>query len=125
MNKRFLKRHFKDSKGNLYEGYLQDINTRLDQDNGEQKSQSDVRALLAACKTPDVSERFQRLDHLLDIERFASFAAMEMLIAHWDGYTLHTNNYRFYHEPDSGKMVFIAHGSTAFFVALTFPFSPR
>jgi len=115
MNKRFLKRHFKDGKGNLYEGYLQDINTRLDQDNGEQKNQSDVRALLAACKTVDLSERFQRLDHLLDIERFASFAAMEMLIAHWDGYTLHTNNYRFYHDPGSGKIVFIAHGLDSVF----------
>jgi len=115
MDKRFLKRHFKDPKGNLYEGYLQDINTRLDQDNGDEKSQTDVRALLRACRIPDLSERFQRLNKLLDMERFASFAAMEMLIAHWDGYTLHTNNYRFYHDPSSGKMVFIAHGLDSVF----------
>ena len=116
MNKHFLKRHFKNNTGNLYEGYLRDINTHLDQDNGEDTSQADVRALLTACRTPDLSERFERLNRVLDVDRFASFAAIEMLIAHWDGYTLHTNNYRFYHDPASDKMVFIAHGLDAVFI---------
>ena len=115
MNKRFLKHHFGDASGNLYEGYLRDIDSRLDQDNGTNTTQADVRALLAACRVPDPSERFQRLDQLLDLGRFASFAAIEILSAHWDGYTLHTNNYRMYHEPGSGKMVFIAHGLDAVF----------
>jgi len=115
MNKGFLKRNFHDSSGNLYEGYLRDINGRLDQDNGSETSQRDVRTLFAACQVPDLTERFQRLNKLLDVDRFASFAAMEMLIAHWDGYTLHTNNYRFYHDPGSDKMVFIAHGLDAVF----------
>jgi hypothetical protein len=35
---------------------------------------------------------------------------MEVLIGHWDGYTIHTNNYRLYHDPTSDKMVFITHG---------------
>lgn len=116
MNKRFLKRNFKNNNGNLYEGYLRDINTRMDQDNGEDTSQSDVRALLAACRIPEVTQRFERLNRVLDVERFAAFAAVEMLIAHWDGYTLHTNNYRFYHDPASDKMVFIAHGLDAVFI---------
>src|SRR5258706_5282341 len=116
MNKRFLKRNFKNNNGNLYEGYLHDINTRLDQDNGQDTSQTDVRALLAACRIPDLSQRFERLNRVLDVERFAAFAAIEMLIAHWDGYTLHTNNYRFYHDPKSDKMVFIAHGLDAVFI---------
>src|SRR5262249_35026194 len=45
-----------------------------------------------------------------DVDRFISFAAMEMLVGHWDGYVIHTNNYRLYHNPDSDKMVFITHG---------------
>src|SRR3954463_6844764 len=61
MNKRFLKRFFKNTEGNLYEGYLRDINTRLDQDNGSDTSQSDVRALLKACRTPDPIARFKEL----------------------------------------------------------------
>src|SRR5437660_6514279 len=116
MNKKFLKRNFKNNNGNLYEGYLRDINTRMDQDNGDDTSQSDVRMLLAACRIPDLAQRFGRLDRVLDVERFAAFAAVEMLIAHWDGYTLHTNNYRFYHDPALDKMVFIAHGLDAVFI---------
>jgi len=110
MNKRFLKRHFADNSGDLYEGYLRDIDTRLDQDNGTNTTQADVRALLGACGIANPSERFVRLEALLDVERFASFAAMEVLTAHWDGYTLHTNNYRLYHDPSSDKMSFITHG---------------
>jgi hypothetical protein len=115
MNKRFLKRYFKNTAGNLYEGYLRDIDTRLDQDNGEDTSQKDVRALFEACRIADPAQRFERLTRMVDVERFANFAAMEMLTSHWDGYTLHTNNYRFYHDPESDKIVFITHGLDAVF----------
>jgi hypothetical protein len=110
MNKRFLKRHFNNAQGNLYEGYLADINDRLEQDNGERTDQSDLRALLAACLLPNLSERWSRLNTVLDVDRFVSFAAMEMLASAWDGYAIHTNNYRIYHDPASDKMVFITHG---------------
>jgi spore coat protein H len=110
MNKRFLKRHFRNAQGNLYEGYLQDIDTVLDQDGGPSKDQADVRALLAACSTSDLTARFTKLNRVLDVDKFVSFAAMEILIGHWDGYAIHTNNYRLYHDPSSDKMVFITHG---------------
>ena len=35
---------------------------------------------------------------------------MEILVGHWDGYTIHTNNFRLYHEPTADKFVFITHG---------------
>jgi spore coat protein H len=110
MNKRFLKEHFLSAKGNLYEAYLQDIDSHLEQDNGEPGNQSDVRALVSACLVRDPAERFARLSKLLDVDRFVSFAAMEILIGHWDGYVNHTNNYRIYHDPTSDKLVFITHG---------------
>jgi hypothetical protein len=110
MNKPFLKQHFKSAKGNLYEGYLQDIDTPLDQDGGKITNQADVRALLTACSIPGPGERFRRVGKILDLEKFISFAAMEVLIGHWDGYAIHTNNYRLYHDPGSDKMVFITHG---------------
>jgi spore coat protein H len=110
MNKRFLKQHFLSGKGNLYEAYLQDIDSQLEQDNGEPGNQSDLRALVAACMVREPAERFQRLNKVLDVDRFVSFAAMEILIGHWDGYCTHTNNYRIYHDPTSDKMVFITHG---------------
>jgi len=110
MNKRFLKQHFPSAKGNLYEAYLGDIDTTLEQDNGEVTDQADVRALWAACSVADPGERFKSVSKVLDVDQFVSFAAMEVLVGHWDGYTIHTNNYRLYHEPMSDKMVFITHG---------------
>jgi spore coat protein H len=110
MNKRFLRHHFKNAKGNLYEGYLLDINVPLDQDNGEVTNQADRLALLAASTFGNPAERYQQLGKILDVDRFISFVAMEMLVGHWDGYAIHTNNYRIYHDPDSDKMVFITHG---------------
>ena len=124
MNKPFLKHWFVDHDGNLYEGYLRDITSRLEQDNGADSSQSDVRALLAACRVADAAPRFQRLSQRLDVDRFASFAAMEMLTAHWDGYTLKANNYRVYHDPTSDRMVFIPHGMDAAFRRLNVPVTP-
>ena len=110
MNKDFLKRHFGNGKGNLYEGYLQDVDGRLDQDNGDDDTQADVRALCEACAIPDPAERWQQLDKVLDVDRFLSFIAMELLTTHWDGYAIHYNNYRLYHDPKTDKMVFITHG---------------
>lgn len=110
MNKRFLKQHFQSAKGNLYETYVRDIDTPMDQDNGEVTDQADVRALVEACSIADPLERFRSVGKVLDVDRFVSFAAMEILVGHWDGYTIHTNNYRMYHDPISDKMVFITHG---------------
>ena len=110
MNKRFLKQHFNDASGNLYEAYLGDVDQRMDQDNGDDLSQSDRLRLFAATQVKDPKVRWEELQRVLDVDRFASFLAMEMLLAHWDGYGLHTNNYRIYHDPRTDRMVFIAHG---------------
>ncbi len=110
MNKDFLKRHFGSGKGNLYEGYLQDVNGRLEQDNGEDLTRADLRALYEACTLPDPSERWEQLNNVVDVDRFLSFIAMELLTTHWDGYAIHFNNYRLYHDPKTDKLVFITHG---------------
>jgi hypothetical protein len=110
MNKDFLKRHFGSGKGNLYEGYLQDVNGRLEQDNGEDETRADLQALNEACTIQDPTERWERLNEILDVDRFLSFIAMELLTTHWDGYLIHINNYRLYHDPKTEKMVFITHG---------------
>jgi len=88
MNKDFLKRHFGRGKGNLYEGYLQDITGRIEQDSGEDLTREDLRALAEACVIPDAAERWERLNEILDVDRFVSFVAMEMLTTHWHGYAM-------------------------------------
>lgn len=110
MNKEFLRRHFKSAKGNLYEAYLQDIDQRLDQDNGTDSTQADVKALLGATRVSDRSNRWERLNQVLDVDRYVSHLVVEMFTSHTDGYAMNRNNYRIYDDPDTGKFVFFGHG---------------
>ncbi len=110
MNKQFLKQHFPSGNGNLYETYVRDIDVTMEQDGGSDTSQSDVAALLAACRISELAARWRELQKVLDVDRFISFAAMEVLTSHWDGYVMHTNNFRLYHDPVTDKFAFITHG---------------
>jgi len=116
-DKPFLKRHFGHAKGNLYEGgFVQDIDIDLEKDLGEDKNdRADLKTLLAACREPDIALRFSRLEELLDIEQFLTFMAMEMMLGHWDGYTLQHNNYRVFFDAKSGKASFLPHGMDQIF----------
>ena len=111
-NKQFLKRHFKNNKGNLYDGgLLRDVDQDLALNSGDNpKDHSDLKALVEAASDPVSSNRWARLERVLDMDRFISMLAMEILQCHWDGYAMNKNNYRVYHDPDSNKMVFIPHG---------------
>jgi hypothetical protein len=110
MNKDFLKQHFKNPHGNFYEAPFRDIDLPLEQDGGTIADQSDLKNLHRVCSITNAAERWRELPKVLDVDRFLSFAAMEMLVAHWDGYILHTNNYRLYHDPMSDRFVFVPHG---------------
>src|SRR5258706_4805069 len=35
---------------------------------------------------------------------------MDVMTCNWDGYAILRNNYRLYHDPDSGRFVFFPHG---------------
>ncbi len=122
-NKRFLRRHFADPDGNLYEGgFVQDLDgePRLQSGNGA-PDRADVRALLEACRERDTDRRRQRLEQLVDVDRFLSFAALESITSHWDGYCHNRNNYRYYFDPKSGKVQFIPHGMDQMFRQPDFP----
>ena len=109
MTREFLKQHFKNPNGTLYEGGP-DIDGVLEQDGGVRGDQSDRAKLAHACSITNQVERWRVLGNVLDVDRFVSFAALEMLTAHWDGYVLHLNNYRVYHDPRTDKFTFIPHG---------------
>jgi spore coat protein CotH len=107
----FLRTHFGSADGNLYEGADQDISAPLQIDSSPNRTdRSDLEALLNACRVEDFATRWSRLGQILDLSRFASFMAMELLVAHKDGYCMDLNNYRLYHDAASGKFIFIAHG---------------
>ena len=119
MNKGFLKRELGNGSGNLYEGEGRDIDQKLDQENGDDKSQNDLKALVAAAKAP-AGERLSRLGALLDVDQFTSYLVMEMLAASIDGYAFNRNNYRVYAHPKTGRMVFLPHGLDATFGSASF-----
>ena len=110
-NRQFLKRHFKNSKGNLYDGgFIKDIDAELATNTGEETPDyADLNALVDAANEP-ASTRLPLLEKSLDLERFITFVAMEVLLCHWDGYSMNKNNYRIYHDPDSDRLVFMPHG---------------
>jgi len=125
-NKDFLSQYFKKAKGNLYEGSNNDVSDKLEKDGGDSSTeQSDLRSLANAIKEPDLALRWKKLTPLLDLERFAAFAAAEVLTGHHDGYTMDRNNYRIYHDPASGQMIFFPHGMDQIFVKPDEPLIPE
>lgn len=116
VNRDFLGRHFERTKGNLYEGDGHDVTDTLDKDSGdEHKDQPDVEALAKAAQEPDPAQRWKKLAPVLDVDRFISFLAVEVLVWQDDGYAMKTNKYRLYHDPASDRMVFVPHGADAAF----------
>ena len=116
MNQDFLMREFGNSKGNLYEGDLQDIDQALEQDNGNDRSRGDLRALLEATRESELSRRIRLLQERLDVERFLTYAATEVFLGHRDGYFGRRNNYRIYHDAATARMVFVPHGLDVTFI---------
>ncbi len=115
-NRQFLRRHFKNPKGNLYDGgFLKDIDSRLATNSGDANDQSGLVALAEAAEDPDRAARFAGLEEVLDMDRFITFLAMEILVCHWDGYGINKNNYRVYFDPEYKRMVFMPHGMDQMF----------
>ena len=113
LKKPFLARHFDSAEGNLYEGTVSDFTsshrgTMEKKTNEDEDDWSDVDAMVAALQDPS-DAGLEALGELVDLDRFLTFWATEVLVGHWDGYAGDRNNYHFYREPD-GKFVFIPWG---------------
>lgn len=117
--KELLGMFFKNTDGNLYDGgFLREITDQLERDmdgDGDVRDWSDLKALAKAAQIPDASERYGELSKVLDVDRFATYAALQILTWDWDGYLMNRNNYRVYHDRDSGKMVILPHGMDQMF----------
>lgn len=117
VDRRFLERHFADATGNLYDGgFCEDVDAELERDAGHgPEDRSDLAALVAACREPDLLERASRIPRVLDVEQLLTFVALERALAHWDGYAQNRNNYRLYLEPPSGRARFLPQGMDQLF----------
>ena len=113
IKKPFLARHFHSADGNLYEGTVSDFTpeyrgTIEKKTNEGAGDWSDIDAVVAALQ--DKSDGgLEALAKIVDLDRFLSFWATEVLVGHWDGYAGNHNNYQFYREP-GGPFVFIPWG---------------
>ncbi len=109
----FLARHFDSTGGNIYEGTVSDFTETyrgtIEKKNNEDAGDwSDIQAVVEALE--DSSERgLKKLGEIVDLDRFLTFWATEVLVGHWDGYAGNRNNYWFYREPQ-GRFVFIPWG---------------
>ena len=114
----FLKAHFKTSDGNFYDGgFLREIDQPLQLLRGKNdvKDRADLKALVAAANEPNKDLRFQKLEKVLDMDRFISYLVLEVIVWDWDGYPMNRNNYRIYHDPKRDKIVFIPSGMDQMF----------
>ncbi|MBS0262212.1 MAG: CotH kinase family protein [Planctomycetes bacterium] len=116
-DRQFIARHFASHDGNLYDGgFCQDLDADLERDVGSgDDTHADQHALLEACRLPNLEERWAKMATHLDVEAFLTFAAMELMTGHWDGYCLNRNNYRLYFEAPTQKGYFLPHGMDQMF----------
>jgi len=123
----FLGCYFNTVGGDLYEpdtGY--DVGTQLKRNSVRAVSQGTemLQKLESAATDQNAQRRWKRLNEILDVDHFVTFMVMEVILGHKDGYCLARNNFRIYHDLDSGKMVFFPHGMDQLFGVADAPWEP-
>lgn len=115
-DKRFLRRHFEDPSGTLYDGGLgQDIDSELERDEGPgPNDHKELQDLLYACEDTDAVRARPGIQAHLDVDKFLTFMALERMVGHWDGYNWNRNNYRLYFDK-THRGVFVPHGMDQLF----------
>ena len=108
VEKEFIRQHFGRVDGNLYdEGDPPDVTGRLEKARGRDRNdQSDVDTLAAVALLTDPGERWKQLQQRLDVDRFLTFTALEVLWWLSDSYSLDAKKFRLYHDPASDRFVF-------------------
>ena len=119
VNKQFVKRRFKDGKGNLYEGQGADFRKgffdKFEKKTNKKKSDySDVEALTRALES-DQEGLFKSLEKVLNVNQYLRYWTMESLVGHRDSYSGNQNNFLVYNEPTSGLFHFIPWGTDGSF----------
>lgn len=117
-DKFFRKRWFENPGGNFYDGgFLREIDQPIQLLTGDDdvKNHADLKALVAAATERDHAVRLKKLDKLLELDKFLSYLALEVIFWDWDGYPMKRNNYRVYHDPKRDKITFLPSGMDQMF----------
>lgn len=115
INESFLRRCFGNDSGSLYEGmvsffdkpYLARFEPKTDFTDPKKR---ELIGLMEALDSPD-NELIQNVSKYLNIDRFITFWALEMISNHIDGYSGNQNNFYIYFDPgDQNRGIFIPWG---------------
>jgi spore coat protein H len=129
LKKPFLRRHFANASGNLYEGgsgadFRADSLDRFEKKTNESDpDHSELDALSEALDDEDTSSLETRLAEHIDLDQFLRFWAVESLVGHWDGYSGDLNNFFVYQDPSQKRLVFLPWGPDGAFQT-AHPFLP-
>ena len=124
----FFARHFQRTDGHIYEpqaGVAPDVTGPMTRTFDETTGDNRDLQRLATASARDPATRWKTLGEILDLDRFVRFMALEVLSGHRDGYCLARNNFRIYHDPTSGKFVFLPDGMDQLFGRADFPVEPH
>lgn len=118
VDKPMIKRLFKKSKGDLWEGYAGDFTeddyNRIVHKWGKDDEGEKLQLLYDLLQSPDPIP-VEAFEQLIDLDAFITLWAGEVLIGHWDGYASNRNNYYIYREPKSDLFYFIPWGPDSAF----------
>lgn len=126
-DKHFLNTHFGNHDGNFYDGgFLREIDQPLQliHTKSDVKNYADLKALISAANERDQAKRFEKLEKLLELDKFISYLVLEAIMWDWDGYPMKRNNYRVYHDPKKDKITFIPSGMDQMFADTNGPILP-
>lgn len=120
VKKDFLRRHFSDDDGDLYEGALSDFHPEWSATFTAKTGDTDVdlavvHDLTAALQVPD-DQLLDAVGAIVDLPTFYRFWAAEALVGHWDGYAQNQNNFYIYRNPDTDQITFVPWGADSLFV---------
>ena len=109
----FLRTHFDEDDGDLYEGTISDFGPIIYQ-TFEPKNDDTNTTLDPIIALKDSLENTTDIESTLnahlDLDAFLTFWALESILGHWDGYTANRNNYYVYHSRSTGKFTFLPWG---------------
>ena len=126
---RWLAQYFTDPTGNLYESPSGPDTVLEPRTNKDRDDTSDLAAVADVVATASDEDYRNAIEQLVDVDQLLTYWAIEALTAHWDGYVFDItapgrvppparppgnpwpNNYYAYHDPETGKFVFIPHGA--------------
>ena len=127
---RWLARWFEDPSGNLYESADGPLDTDLELRTNERHGDTgDLAALVDVVATASDDDYRDAIEELVDVDELLTYWAIEAVTAHWDGMVYDItapgripppvrpeansspNNFYAYHDPETGRFVYIPHGA--------------